>query len=164
MLVITPYGLRFLIGVPSLGQTCFSRFYSRFRAEEYVYILLSPSCRSSIKNWYPPNGSPRSSGSFDRREISCQDASDRLLALLQLPKCENLTDEEYQQDRLGIARIIVQENLGSESLKDAARALLRTPTPMPGPTPGTGIMDWLKRNWVPVAIGAAILLLLARRR
>jgi hypothetical protein len=151
VLVITPYGLRFLIGVPSLGQTCFSRF----RADDLVHILRSSSCRSSLENWYPSN---------DRREISCQDASDRLLALLQLPKCEGWTDEEYQQSRLDIARIIVRENLGSESLKNAARALLGTPTPMPGPTPGTGIMDWLKRNWVPVAIGAAILLLLARRR
>jgi hypothetical protein len=156
MLVITPYGLRFLIGVPSLGQTwlprgpiffppptCFSKSYA---------MRLINTLRTTCKE------APEAA--------ECEEASNELLSHLQFPKCEDWTDEKYQRARLEIANIIYKEDLGSEKLRNLALAIIAGSTSTSQPTPGTGtdIMDWLKRNWVLVAAGAVILLLLARRR
>jgi hypothetical protein len=168
MLVITPYGLRFLdfdVG-PSLGTTmiaCFSN-PERVRAEQLVSILRLPSCRSSLKNWVPSSDNP---------EISCQSVNDQLLRLLRLPKCDRMAEGEYRQAVLDIARTILQENLGSESLRDEARRISASgmsALPPPGPPPpappgggGSGIQDFLGRYGIYIALGLAAVILLSKR-
>jgi hypothetical protein len=173
MLVITPYGLRFLdsdVG-PSLGTiACFSN-PERVRAEQLLTVLRSPSCRSSLKNWFPPNGSYSPeiwfppNGSYSP-EISCQSANDQLIRLLRLPKCDGMAEREYLQAVFDIIRTILQENLGSESLRFEALLLSGSPRPPLPPPPGgggSGIQDFLGRYGIYIALGLAAVILLSKR-
>jgi|GEM_PF-4127895 len=168
MLALTENGLR-LVGASDLGRViaivpppapagleCFGRF----TANELLHVLKSRSCRESLENFYPSNEQP---------EISCQEASDRLLRVLTLPKCEGWTDEEYARNRREVALTILSQNLGSEKLQGIAREIFKTegrggvgPVP-PASAPGFDLMGFLRRYGVYIALGVAALLLLRRR-